>query len=513
MKNSAKGNNGKKEPSHSYISADAMLDRAQKELQSLVWQKARARYGERLPKLVEDRIEKELHAIISNKFACIFMAAQKLVAHSEAHGYLVGFRGSIGASLAAHLSGISVVNPLPPHYICDNCKCSEFFTIDEYGSGFDMPEKTCPHCDAVLSRDGHEIPVETLLGFDMDKKPDIVLNLSADLQSTAHEYIVELFGDDNVFVTRTGGAHFKLHASSDTFYKIDILPHNMPTMYRYLEEYSGVSVREVPLCEEKVISLFTSTAALGVSPCDVKAQTGTLGLASAETELACQIFVEAQPKCFSDLVQVLGLSHGTNVWQHNAQDLIRDGVCDISQVIALRDSIMLYLIRKGLNPQLAYEIMEAVRRGKGLSETDSYIMSKHGIKKWYIESCNKTGYLFPKAHVTAYMMEACRLAWYKLYKPLAFYAASFTMRSDYFDTATVINGAAAIKDRLIKLNAAIGEESFGYDEISTLKLANEMIQRGFKFLPADREKSDRMKFSIENGKIRLPLSVLPEQDR
>ncbi|HHV29605.1 PolC-type DNA polymerase III [Acetivibrio mesophilus] len=561
------------------------IDGAEEEIKTLAQNKATEIYGETLPEIVEKRMEKELNSIIKNGFSVMYIIAQKLVWKSLSDGYLVGSRGSVGSSFVAYLIGITEVNSLPPHYVCESCKYSEFIEDGSYGCGFDMPEKTCPNCGRVLKKDGYDIPFETFLGFDGDKEPDIDLNFSGEYQPVAHKYTEELFGVGHVYragtigtiaektaygfvknyldergivttnaeinrlvkgctgVKRTTGqhpggvmivpqdreiyefcpiqrpaddttsdiitTHFDYHSISGRLLKLDILGHDDPTVIRMLEDLTGVNARTIPIGEKKTMGLFSSTESLGISPEDINSPVGTFAIPEFGTRFVRQMLVDTKPTTFSELIRISGLSHGTDVWLNNAQDLVRNNIASLPEVICTRDDIMLNLIHYGLPDKTAFKIMEDVRKGKGLKEEYEQIMREKKVPDWYIDSCKKIKYMFPKAHAAAYVMMAFRIAWFKVYYPEAFYVAYFTVRADEFDAAMMCHGKDKVKNKIREFeqkgNNMTQKEK---NTLTILEVANEMYARGIKFLPIDIYKSDAVKFQIAKEGIRPPLNAL-----
>ena len=557
---------------------------AKDDLVAMCHRTAREMFGDPLPDIVKERMDKELGSIVKNNFSVLYIIARNLVRNSEENGYYVGSRGSVGSSFIATLARISEVNPLPPHYRCPACKHSEFITDGSVGSGFDMPDKDCPVCGTKMVVDGHNIPFETFLGFHGEKDPDIDLNFSGDVQSAAHKYTEVLFGKENIFragtvgtlqsktcygfvlhyledrginltkaeierlidgcvgVKRTTGqhpggivvipkdqeiytftpvqypadkeesgvitTHFAFDYLHETLLKLDILGHDVPTFYRVLEEYTGKSVMALPMNDPNVYELFKSTKPLHVKPSDIGCELGTLGLPEFGTKYAIQMIIDAKPQNFSDLLQISGLSHGTGIWLGNGKDLIEKGVCTIHEIIGTRDSIMIYLMQQGLDSSVAFEAMEKTRKGKGLPANCVEEMKKCGVPDWYVDSCNKIKYMFPKAHAAAYTIASLRLGWFKVYQPVAFYAAYFTVKSDTFDGGLVMKGASAIRARLRELTEKDKPTAKEEDMIVILNLVVEMYARKIEFLPVRILQSDATRFLPEGNAVRLPFSSL-----
>ncbi|SEM39175.1 DNA polymerase-3 subunit alpha [Ligilactobacillus sp. WC1T17] len=559
---------------------------AEDDIRNLTMNKAHELYGNPLPKLVQERLDKELKSIIGNGFSVIYLISQKLVYKSNKDGYLVGSRGSVGSSLVATMTGITEVNPLPPHYRCPKCKWSEFFTKGEYGSGYDLPDKNCPECQTPLVKDGQEIPFETFLGFKGNKVPDIDLNFSGDYQPVAHNYTKVLFGENNVFragtigtvadktaygyvkayerehdltlrsaevdrlakgatgVKRTTGqhpagilvvpdymdiydftpiqypaddmtaawrtTHFDFHSIHDNILKLDCLGHDDPTMIRMLQDLSGIEPKSIPTDDPGVMALFSGTDILGVTEEQIQSKTGTLGVPEFGTRFVRGMLEETKPKTFAELLKISGLSHGTDVWLGNAEELIQNGTVTMPQVIGCRDDIMMDLIHMGVESDLAFKIMEHVRKGRGIPDEWQAKMREANVPEWYIGACLKIKYMFPKAHAAAYVLMALRIAYFKVYYPLIYYSAYFSVRADDFDLVAMANGKKSVKARMQEINSKGNDASTKEKNLLTvLELANEMLERGFKFKMVDLERSDASDWLIDGDALLAPFSAIP----
>ncbi|MFD2044138.1 PolC-type DNA polymerase III [Ornithinibacillus salinisoli] len=561
------------------------IEGADQEMRDLCYSRAKYIYGEQVPQIVVDRLEKELDSIISNGFAVIYLISHKLVKKSLDDGYLVGSRGSVGSSLVATMTEITEVNPLPPHYVCPSCHYNEWITDGSVGSGFDLQDKQCPECDSELKKDGQDIPFETFLGFKGDKVPDIDLNFSGEYQPNAHNYTKVLFGEDNVYragtigtiaektaygyvkgyasdkslvfknaevdrlvqgctgVKRTTGqhpggiivvpddkeiydftpiqypaddrksewktTHFDFHSIHDNLLKLDILGHDDPTVIRMLQDLSGIDPTTIPTDDKEVMKIFSGPESLGVTAEQINCKTGTLGVPEFGTKFVRQMLEDTRPSTFAELVIISGLSHGTDVWLGNAQELINDGICELPDVIGCRDDIMVYLMHKGLEASLAFKIMEFVRKGKGLQDEWITEMKKHGVPDWYIESCKKIKYMFPKAHAAAYVLMAVRIAYFKVHYPIYFYAAYFSVRAGDFDLNTMVKGSEAIRKRIEEISVKGNEASPKEKNLLTvLEIALEMCERGFSFQKVNLYKSEAAEFIVDGNSLIPPFNAV-----
>ena len=565
-------------------------------LREICYTRAHEIYGEELPPVVVERLERELNSIISNGFAVMYIIAQKLVWKSNEDGYLVGSRGSVGSSFVATMAGITEVNPLSPHYICSNCHYVDFDSelVKGYAgkAGCDMPDRNCPHCGQKLMKEGFDIPFETFLGFKGNKEPDIDLNFSGDYQSKAHKYTEVIFGDGQTFragtigtladktafgyvkhyyeergvpkrnceidrivqgcvgVRRTTGqhpggiivlplgeniysftpvqhpandmttdiitTHFDYHSIDHNLLKLDILGHDDPTMIRMLQDLTGVDPQTIPLDSPEVMSLFQNTSALGIEPEDIGGcKLGALGIPEFGTDFAMQMLIDTKPQAFSDLVRIAGLSHGTDVWLGNAQTLIQEGKATISTAICTRDDIMTYLIGKGLDSEEAFTIMERVRKGAVANgkckEWPEYKqdMLDHGVPDWYVWSCEKIKYMFPKAHAAAYVMMAWRIAWCKVFYPLAYYAAFFSIRATSFNYELMCQGKERLEHHMHEYERRKDDLSKKeQDTYKDMRIVQEMYARGFEFLPIDLYRAKAHHFQIIGDKLMPSISTI-----
>ena len=561
------------------------MENAEEIVRTMTYEKAHRIYGDPLPDIVSARLERELNAIINNGFSVLYLSAQKLVKKSLDNGYLVGSRGSVGSSLVAFMMGITEVNALYPHYICDNpeCKHSEF--IEREGVGIDLPDKICPKCGKKLRKDGYSIPFEVFMGFKGDKVPDIDLNFSGEYQSEIHRYCEELFGKENVFKAGTistlaeknaeayvrkyfednnlnavraeiirlgrlcqgakkttgqhpGGmvivpqgnsiyefcpvqrpandetsesttTHYDYHVMDEQLVKLDILGHDDPTTIKLLQEYTNMEIKDIPLADKDTLKIFSSTESLGVTPEQIGTEIGTYGIPEFGTGFVRQMLIDTRPTTFAELVRISGLSHGTNVWLNNAQEFVRNGQATLSQIITVRDDIMNYLIDQGLDNSDAFKIMEFVRKGKPKKEPENWekysaMMKEKKVPDWYIESCRRIEYMFPKGHAVAYVMMAMRIAYFKVHKPLAFYAAFLSRKADDFDMEFMSRGILA-KQKLEELSKEPKLDPKKKNEQAICEIVVEMEARNIELLPVDIYLSDGKKFTIEDDKIRIPL--------
>ena len=567
-----------------------VIEDSDKQLTDICYNRAHELYGETLPKIVEDRLEKELHSIISNGFAVMYIIAQKLVWKSVEDGYLVGSRGSVGSSFVANMAGITEVNSLSPHYLCPKCHYYDFDSeeVKAYGggAGCDMPDKDCPVCGTPLRKEGFDIPFETFLGFKGDKEPDIDLNFSGEYQSKAHKYTEVIFGNGQTYRAGTIGTladktafgyvknyyeergrhkraceinrivtgctgvrrstgqhpggivvlpvgedinsftpvqhpandmttdivttHFDYHSIDHNLLKLDILGHDDPTMIRMLQDLTGLDPTTIPLDDKGVMSLFQSTEALGITPEQIGGcKLGCLGIPEFGTEFVIQMVIDAKPRCFTDLVRISGLSHGTDVWLGNAQTLIEEGKATISTAICCRDDIMIYLMQQGVEPSLSFTIMESVRKGKGLKDEWIDAMKEQGVPDWYIGSCKKIKYMFPKAHAAAYVMMAWRIAYRKINYPLAYYAAYFSIRASAFSYEIMCQGRAHLESVMADYKRRSDELSKKeQDTQKDMKIVQEMYARGFEFVPIDIFTANSRLFQIVDGKLMPSLNSI-----
>ena len=573
-----------------------VIEDSDQTLRNICYDKAHSMYGEELPEIVVERLERELNSIISNGFAVMYIIAQKLVWKSNEDGYLVGSRGSVGSSFVATMAGITEVNPLSPHYYCTNCHYSDFESEEVRafagGCGWDMPDKVCPNCGQPLVKDGFDIPFETFLGFKGNKEPDIDLNFSGDYQSNAHKYTEVIFGEGQTYRAGTIGTlaektafgfvknyyeehgsrkrkceierivegctgirrstgqhpggiivlphgeninsftpvqhpandmttdiittHFDYHSIDHNLLKLDILGHDDPTMIKMLEELveqltgKPFKATEIPLDDPGVMQLFADTGSLGIKPSDIGGcPVGCLGIPEFGTDFVIQMVVDTKPKTLSDLIRISGLSHGTDVWLNNAQTLIQEGKATISTAICTRDDIMTYLINTGMESELSFTIMESVRKGKGLKTEWEDAMKAAGVPDWYIWSCKKIKYMFPKAHAAAYVMMAYRIAYCKVNYPLAYYAAYFSIRASAFSYELMCQGKEKLEFYLRDYkNRSDSLSKKDQDTLKDMRIVQEMYARGYEFLPLDIYRAKATKFQIIDGKLMPPLSSI-----
>lgn len=564
------------------------VEGSDEELRQIAYKNANAIYGENLPKIVEDRLEKELNSIINNGYSVLYIIAMKLVLKSNEDGYIVGSRGSVGSSFVATMIGITEVNPLVAHYICGHCKYSEFITDGSYDSGIDMPDKLCPECGHPLEKNGHNIPFEVFLGFEGNKEPDIDLNFAGEYQARCHKYTEELFGADHVFragtigtikentaygyikkycekedrtynpaeiamlqngivgVKRTTGqhpggiivvpnnmevedftpisypaddpssgvitTHFTYKSVEDTILKLDLLGHDVPSIIKMLSDLTGVDANNIPLNDPETMEIFKSTDSLNIIEDFSNNTVGSLGIPEFGTSFVRQMLLDTRPEKFGELVRISGLSHGTNVWLNNAQDLIRQNQAVLGEVICTRDDIMTFLIQRGLEDNMSFNIMENVRKGKGLKPEHITEMEKIDLPNWYIDSCMKIEYMFPKAHAVAYVLMSYRIAYFKVHYPEAFYATFFTTKQNDFPGSLVLKGMESVKREMDRIRS-LGMEASPKEnnQYGVLEVAEEMYARGIKISNVSLGKSGATKFSVSHeGEIIPPFCALED---
>lgn len=562
------------------------IEGSEEMLRETCFNKAHEIYGDPLPKVVEDRLDRELHSIISNGYAVLYIIAQKLVKKSNEDGYLVGSRGSVGSSFAATMADITEVNPLSPHYVCPSCKHSEFFEEDLLGSGIDYPDKDCPVCGTPMHKDGHNIPFEVFLGFEGDKEPDIDLNFAGEYQPTIHKYTEELFGEGKVFragtigkikdntafgyikkymeennlnltnaqirklqrglrdVKRSTGqhpgglivvpddievfdicpiqypaddpssgnrtTHFPYRVMEETLLKLDLLGHDVPSVIRNLQDLTGTDPLKIKMDDTDVMKIFSSTEPLKIKHDFSNNDIGTLGIPEFGTNFVRGMLKDTYPKKFSEMARISGLSHGTNVWLNNAQDLIKSNTAGFNEIISTRDDIMNALIQEGLDKKKSFNIMEKVRKGKPLSEETIDYMRENGVKDWYIDSCLKIKYLFPKAHAVAYCLMSYRIAYYKVYYPEAFYASYFSSKLGDFTYSTILSGLESVQMALDSYRNNYDMSQRDNDLKTVFEVAEEMHAREIKMRKADIYESDATKFLIRDGEILPPLAAVDD---
>ena len=561
------------------------LPGAKEEIINTSWERAHEIYGEHIPELIEARINKELNSIINNGYQVLYLTARKLVLKSNSDGYLVGSRGSVGASYVAYLTGITEVNALEAHYLCDKCKHVDF-DVPPHACAFDLGERECPNCHIPMSKHGLDMPFEVFLGFKGDKVPDIDLNFSGEYQNKIHRHTELLFGKENVFkagtismiqdktaygivkkyleehnktvtsaemnrlvkgctgIKRTTGqhpagmvvvpkdrsiyeftalqhpaddtesvvttTHYDFNFIHDTLVKLDLLGHDGPTLLKMLGDLSGVIINDIPAADKKTMSLFYTDEVLELKFGELFMPIGTLGIPEYNTPFLRQILLKVQPKTFDELISINGLSHGEGIWIGNGLDLVESGTVPFSDVVAYREQIMFKLIGWGLDPKMSFDVMESVRKGKGMKPEWIDAMHEKDVPQWFIDSCLKIGYLFPKPHAAAYAQMSYRIAYFKVHYPLAFYATYFTIKAPDFDGSLGIQGLDAIKKHFIEIKE-LGKDAAPKDQNMQphIETAYEMYCRGYKFYPVDLMKSHGTKYTLEEDGIRIPLSGLP----
>jgi DNA polymerase-3 subunit alpha (Gram-positive type) len=557
------------------------IEDAAKKIREASWDRAYELYGDRMLHEVKARASRELEAIIGNNYAVLYLIAKEMVNKSNSDGYIVGSRGSVGSSFVAYLCGISEVNPLQAHHLCQSCKHMEFVNTDL--AGVDLEEKMCPECGKKMLRDGFNIPFETFMGFKGDKVPDIDLNFSGEYQSKIHDFLINMFGKDKVFragtlstlqqkavekdfmnkyIEKTGAVlknaektrlalgcidvkrstgqhpgglmlvpmdkeiydftpiqyspdkssittHFDYHYIHDTLVKIDALGHELPTSLKHICEGLKIKVEDIPIDDKKTMQIFSGLKVLGLNPENYDPAIGTLGVPEYGTKFTRDMLNDTKPKTFAELVYIAGLSHGTDVWLGNAKDLIDSKKATLKEVISVRDDIMNYLINKGLEKSTAFKITESVRKGKGLTPEDEKIMKDHKVPDWYIDSCKKIKYMFPKAHAVAYAIMSVRIAYMKVHHPLYFYADYFNRDMEGFDYDFISYDFDIAKRKVREGKMNKDQDKKEKDRMRVLEVLMEMKERKMGIVNVDLYESDPLRFTVKNEKIVPPLIIVP----
>lgn len=521
-------------------------------LAKMCYDRAYAVYGNPLPEIVKDRLRLELKFIEDSGYSTVFYTAHKLVQYSKAGGHPVGFRGSLGASLAAVMSGITEINPLLPHYVCPKCHWNHFYTDGSVGSGFDLPDHNCPECGTLLYKDGHNIPCSVFFGFDGTGIGgfDLIFVQDTGLDEV-YKYMEKLLGREHVLcygpkedpnsirlflkypdvpkclnskdgkLPVNSTVRFNYHSIIDEMLSLTMYSNDALTMLHELQNLTGINPQSIPFNDARVLSIFCSTDALGITPSKLanviggnrEVAVGTLGVPGYGIPFMREMLEDVQPKNFFELIKVLGFGCGTGVWTNNARELIKNGTVKMEEVISTRDDVMNYLINHGVEPLTSFTVMENVRKGLGINRKGSDNLAEleaAHVPQWFIDSCLKISYLFPRAHAVDYVMTAFRIAWFKVYQPLAYYAAYFTIcAGGSFNATVILKGLESQKKELARIAAIKHPTVVEKDTAAVIEVAAEMYLRGMEFLPISLEKSEATAFKIEDGKLLPPFNCIP----